>query len=77
MWLIKVHISQEAPTSTSGSSSLYSKYKKIKIIILPGDIVNKSFKLRKYRHLKNWKKKWIYLVKIYKKLVILEKIRYY
>ena len=50
MWLIKVYISQEAPTSTSGSSSLYSKYKKIKIIILPGDIVNKSFKLRKYGH---------------------------
>ena len=23
MWLIKVHTSQEAPTSTSGSSSLY------------------------------------------------------
>jgi len=57
MWLIKVHISQEAPTSTSGSSSLYSKYKKIKIIILPGDIVNKSFKLRKYGHLKKLKEK--------------------
>ena len=57
MWLIKVHTSQEAPTSTSGSSSLYSKYKKIKIIILPGDIVNKSFKLRKYGHLKKLKEK--------------------
>ena len=60
MWLIKVHISQEAPTSTSGSSSLYSKYKKIKIIkiiILPGDIVNKSFKLKKYGHLKKLKEK--------------------
>ena len=26
MWLIKVHISQEAPTSTSGSSSHYPKH---------------------------------------------------
>ena len=31
--------------------------KKIKIIILPGDIVNKSFKLRKYGHLKKLKEK--------------------
>ena len=36
---------------------IYSKYKKIKIIILPGDIVNKSFKLRKYGHLKKLKEK--------------------
>ena len=28
MWLIKVHTSQEAPTSTSGSSSLYDFWKK-------------------------------------------------
>ncbi|WP_335931528.1 hypothetical protein [Fusobacterium polymorphum] len=28
MWLIKAHTSQEAPTSTSGSSSLYDFWKK-------------------------------------------------
>ena len=28
MWLTKVHTSQEAPTSTSGSSSLYDFWKK-------------------------------------------------
>jgi len=31
MWLIKVHTSQEAPTSTSGSSSLMIRYKDMEV----------------------------------------------
>jgi len=34
MWLIKVHTSQEAPTSTSGSSSLLTKFiKNVRIML--------------------------------------------
>ena len=38
MWLTKAHTSQEAPTSTSGSSSLNTENPRIKGKVLTGDL---------------------------------------
>ena len=37
MWLIKAHTSQEAPTSTSGSSSQNTRVRDVAVILSPND----------------------------------------